>query len=112
MISLNFNTLPFLQEPEFVTTWYVFGIFAAIWVAWDEFKVNIHVNQALKYGWLIIVIFFSVIGLLLYLITCRPPGVERNTGKTRKNTITGMYLPNGKEVGERSFIALPVMALE
>jgi hypothetical protein len=48
----------------------------ATWVIYDLFYVNTSVNKSLKAGWPIIFIFFSVIGLLLYLLTCRPNGMS------------------------------------
>ena len=84
MEKLNFTFLSFLQEPWFVIPWYVFGILAAIWVTYDEIKINTQVNKALKYGWPIIFIFFSVIGLVLYLVTCRPPGIRTKKGQKEK----------------------------
>ncbi|GET25857.1 DUF4396 domain-containing protein [Prolixibacter sp. NT017] len=78
---LNVTFLNFLENPSFVIPWYLVGAIAAIWVVWDVFKVNTRVNTALKYAWPIIMIFFSVIGLALYLITCRPPGIGKKKGK-------------------------------
>jgi hypothetical protein len=59
---LNVTFLNFLENPLFVIPWYLVGIVAAVWVAWDVVKVNTRVNTALKFAWPIIMIFFSVIG--------------------------------------------------
>lgn len=56
----------------FVIPWYVVGAVAAIWVLRDTFTANRHVTPALKAAWPIIVLFFSVIGLALYIYSCRP----------------------------------------
>lgn len=98
MIILNINILLVLQESWFVIGWYTFGILAAIWVTWDVINVNTQVNQALKYGWPIIVIFFSVIGLLLYIITCRPPRIKQKTGKEEEEYHHNYVSPKWKKV--------------
>lgn len=69
------HALDFLAAAPFRIPWYAFGIAAAVWVTYDEYARNQHVNQALKWAWPIIVFFFSVLGLIAYLITCRPPGI-------------------------------------
>ena len=76
--------LAFLQNPIFVGVWYGFGLLAAMWVVYDEFVVNTNVMPALKVGWPIIVTFFSVLGLALYLTTCRPPGITPLSGREAK----------------------------
>lgn len=92
------HLFPFLQESWFVIPWYSFGILAAIWVTYDEFKVNTQVNPSLKYGWPIIVIFFSVAGLVLYLVTCRPPNIAGKTGEEEKEHHHRYVSPMWKKV--------------
>lgn len=72
---MNTAWLAFLAEPWFVISWYAFGAVAALWVLYDAYRVNTEVNEALKWAWPIIVLFFSVIGLALYLWTCRPANI-------------------------------------
>jgi hypothetical protein len=69
-------SLNFLTNGSFVVSWYVSGLILATWVIYDLFYVNTSVNKSLKAGWPIIFIFFSVIGLFLYLLTCRPNGMS------------------------------------
>ncbi|EPR43629.1 protein of unknown function DUF4396 [Desulfovibrio sp. X2] len=73
--------LAFLANPAFVIVWYGFGLLAAVWVTYDVLRVNTHVMPALKAGWPIIVTFFSIIGLGLYLASCRPPGIASLRGE-------------------------------
>ena len=73
--------LYFLAKPWFVIPWYGVGVAGAAWVYYDSFYVNKGVNKALKYAWPIIIIFFSVIGILLYLWTCRPPRIGKMSGE-------------------------------
>ena len=77
---MNFNFLSFLASPVFIVPWYGFGLVAGIWVLFDELTANRQVNQALKIGWPIVITFFSAIGLILYLWTCRPPGIIQKEG--------------------------------
>lgn len=73
MVDVAF--LAFLAEPWFVLTWYLVGVGGAVWVVHDTYADNVHVNEALKWGWPVIVFFFSVLGLLLYWGASRPPGI-------------------------------------
>ena len=78
------STISFLAEPWFVIGWYVVGLVAAAWVVYDEYLVNTNVQPALKWAWPIIVLFFSVIGLAVYIWTCRPPHIEQHRGEEAK----------------------------
>lgn len=78
---MSFDFLQVLANPLFVVPWYGFGIVAAVWVFFDELTANKNVNEALVLGWPIIIVFFSLIGLLLYLLTCRPPGIISRSGE-------------------------------
>lgn len=75
MVELGF--LSFLSQPWFIIPWYAIGAAGAAWVTYDAYVVNRHVNPALKWAWPIIVFFFSVLGLLFYWWTCRPPGIGK-----------------------------------
>jgi hypothetical protein len=66
-------SLSFLTSSVFVLTWFISGFFMALWVTYDVLYVNTAVSKPLKVGWPIILMFFSVIGLFLYFITCRAP---------------------------------------
>ena len=72
---MDFQPLNFLANEFFVLSWYVSGFIFAIWVFYDVHYVNKSVNKALKAGWPVIIFFFSILGLVLYLWTCRPKGI-------------------------------------
>lgn len=72
VIDLHFQFLRFLAEPAFVIPWYTFGAIGAALVLRDTFTANRQVAPALKAAWPIIVLFFSVVGVGLYLWSCRP----------------------------------------
>jgi hypothetical protein len=78
---MNLEFLQFLAEPAFVIPWYAFGVVAGIWVLYDTFTANKDVGPALKAAWPIILLFFSVVGLILYFCSCRP----RHIGSIRKH---------------------------
>lgn len=78
---MDLTFLTFIMNPYFVAGWYLTGLFAAGWTLNDEMFVNTNVNAALKPGWIVIIIFFSVIGFLLYLKSCRPPDIQTFKGQ-------------------------------
>ncbi|MDJ0391007.1 DUF4396 domain-containing protein [Roseomonas sp. E05] len=78
------NTLPFMAEPWFALTWYAVGALGAAWMIYDSFTANTALNPPLKACWPIIIFFFSVIGIALYFITSRPPGIGRVQGRMEK----------------------------
>ena len=78
------TALVVLALPWFVLAWYGSGLIAAAWVLRDEYTVNTAVPTALKWAWPIIVLFFSVVGLLVYRWCCRPPGIERLDADAKK----------------------------
>lgn len=73
--SMHFQFLAFLAEPAFVIAWYTFGLAAAVWAVYDMLTRNRNVMPPLKAAWPIILIFLSIIGLVFYLWSCRPPGI-------------------------------------
>src|SRR5664279_399640 len=72
---MNLEFLRFLTQSAFVIPWYAFGVIAAVWVLCDTLNANRHVTPALKAACPVIVLFFSVLGLALYLLSCRPKGI-------------------------------------
>jgi hypothetical protein len=80
----QFDFLVWLAQPWFVLSWYGVGIVGAIWVWYDTSAINDPVPQALKWAWPIIVLFFSIVGLVLYVWTCRPPGIGHVGEEERK----------------------------
>jgi hypothetical protein len=79
-------------------SWYGFGAVAAVWIIYNTFTANRHVMPALKAGWPIIALFFSVIGLLLYLASCWPPGIGQKHGEEAKQAYTGFVADRWKKV--------------
>ncbi|MEO6878921.1 MAG: PLDc N-terminal domain-containing protein, partial [Gemmatimonadaceae bacterium] len=77
---MNLEFLRFLAQPAVVIPWYGVGAVAAIWVLYDTFTANRDVGPALKAAWPIIMLFFSVLGVVLYVASCRP----RHIGAIRK----------------------------
>lgn len=80
----NLSFLSFLTEPWFVIPWYGIGLLGALWVLQDEYRLNTQVQPALKWAWPIIVLFFSAIGIALYLWTCRPAGIGDKHGDEKQ----------------------------
>ena len=95
---MNFDFLSFLTSPVFVVPWYGFGLVAAAVVFFDSVTANKNVNQALKIGWVIIVTFFSIVGLMLYLWTCRPPGINTKSGQEAQEYHHKFVSPQWKKV--------------
>ena len=95
-MSLDF--LHYLSSPAFIFSWYGFGAVAAVWILYDTFTANRHVMPALKAGWPIIGLFFSVIGLALYLTSCRPPGIGQKRGEEAKQTHSAFVADRWKKV--------------
>lgn len=92
------SSLHVLSVHMFVILWYGFGIVAAGWVLYDSLVVNRYVMPALKVGWPIVVIFFSVIGLLLYLWTCRPRGIGSKHGRAAKQMHSSFVSDEWKQI--------------
>lgn len=95
---MNLEFLGILANPVFVLAWYGFGAAAAAWVLYDSVVVNRHVNVALKAAFPIVVVFFSPIGLALYLASCRPPGVGRLPDDEAKHRHTAFVSARWKKV--------------
>ena len=88
---MDFSFLDFLTSNSFVVTWYLIGLVGTLVVAYDVLKLNTEVNKSLKAGWIIIIIFFSILGLLLYKVTCRPPNIG-NYKNDEKKKIHHIYV--------------------
>lgn len=73
MIDLGW--LAFLAEPWFVMAFYAIGVVGAAGVVWDAYHLNTQLKPAMKWAWPIIVFFFGPVGLALYWLTARPPGI-------------------------------------
>ncbi len=79
---MSFEPLRILAQPAFVIPWYVVGAVAGIWVLYDTLTANRDVGPALKAAWPIIVLFFSAIGLVLYVFSCRPNHIGSIVGSS------------------------------
>lgn len=75
------DALSFLAEPWFVITWYACGAAGAAWMIYDATHANQPLNTAVKAAWPIIILFFSVLGVALYLTTSRPSGIGSVKGE-------------------------------
>ena len=95
---MNFDFLSFLTSPVFVVPWYGFGLAAAVWVFFDELTANKNVNEPIKIGFPVLILFFSIIGLFLYLWTCRPPGINDKQGEEAKRYHHQFVSPKWKKV--------------
>lgn len=92
---MNFDFLSFLTNPAFVLPWYGFGILAAAWTLYDVLIVNRYVTPALKAVWPIIIVFFSVIGLIAYIVSCRQPNIgaadEKDAEEVHKEFVSDKW---------------------
>lgn len=81
--AMDWGALSFLAEPWFVIPWYVIGVAGAVWVVLDArrdpHRVERPYPRPLQGAWPVVVVFFSVIGLLLYVVTARPRGAGFHT---------------------------------
>ncbi|MEP9383339.1 DUF4396 domain-containing protein [Nocardioides sp. KR10-350] len=73
MVGLGW--LAFLAEAWFVIPYYVIGVAGAVWVVSDAYHVNTPLKTAMRWAWPIIVLFFGPVGLALYFLTARAPGI-------------------------------------
>lgn len=83
--------LAFLSSPWFVVPWYLIGAITAAWMVHDLRTVNTPLKRAMKWGWPIIGFFFSVIGLGLYFLTARPPGMADARTAQEKQDLLADY---------------------
>ncbi len=88
----------FLSSPVFVIPWYGFGIAAGLWAFWDSQTYNRLLNEPLKPGWLIITVFFGPIGVVLYLLSSRPPGIARMSPAAAQEAYHAFVKPRWKKV--------------
>ena len=95
---MSFGFLSFLALPALVLSWYGLGLVGAAWVIYDEIAVNKPLNTAVKWAMPIIVLFFSVIGLAIYLWICRPPNIGELHGDEAKAAFTRYAEPTYRKV--------------
>lgn len=90
-VIMNWSWLFFLGEPWFVWPWYAVG-FAGMWfLVYDMRNHNTPLKPAMKWGWPIIVFFFSVLGLALYFATARAPGIGTMKSEEEKKRAHDEY---------------------
>ena len=81
------SAFAWIVEPWCVATWYAVGAIGAAWMIYDAQHANSALNPPLKACWPIIILFFSVIGIALYLVTSRPSDIaryEKGRGRVRQ----------------------------
>ena len=83
-----------LAQGWFVIPWYVIGALGAWFVIYDIRNMNTPLKPAMKWAWPIIVFFFSVVGLALYFLTARAPGIGKIIGDESKKEAHHSYENN------------------
>jgi hypothetical protein len=91
---MSWAFLSFLGEPWFVITWYAIGAIGVWFLVYDLHDNNTVLKPAMKWGWPIIVFFFSVIGLALYFLTARAPGIGNIKDEKEKERLHTRYEMN------------------
>jgi hypothetical protein len=93
------NGLTWLAEPAFAVPWYVVGVLGAAWVIYDSHHANDALNAPLKACWPILIVFFSVIGIALYLVTSRPSDIAAYApGEEKMRRFTEYSKPHWRKV--------------
>lgn len=88
---MSWSFLSFLGEPWFVIPWYAVGL-AGVWlVIYDVRNHNTVLKPAMKWAWPVIVLFFSVIGIALYFLTARAPGIGELKDEEQKEKAHNEY---------------------
>jgi hypothetical protein len=91
---MSWAFLSFLGEPWFVISWYAIGLAGVWFLVYDLHNHNTVLKPAMKWAWPIIVFFFSVIGLALYFLTARAPGIGRIADEQEKQQAHDRYEMN------------------
>lgn len=84
MLDWLADLLTFMAEPWFALPWFAIGLAGAAWIVRDVTTANSALNPPLKVCWPILVAFFSAIGIAMYLVTSRPPGIGGVQGRMAK----------------------------
>ncbi|WP_375263333.1 hypothetical protein [Palleronia sp.] len=93
------NILTFMAEPWFAIPWHAIGIAGAVWVIYDGQSANSALNPPLKACWPILILFFSVVGIAVYLVFSRPPGIGTYpAGKLKMRHFTAYARPTWRKV--------------
>ncbi len=78
------DSLTWMAEPWFAIPWFLAGLAGAAWVVYDGLHANSALNAPLKVCWPILIVFFSVIGIALYLASSRPSDIGDYAGREEK----------------------------
>ena len=89
--------LHFLATPAFALPWFAAALLSSAWVLYDTLTANIALNDPLKACWPILLLFFGVIGLALYLIASRPPGISQLHGEAKKDAFDAYVAPKWRK---------------
>ena len=93
------HILTFMAEPWFAVPWHTIGIAGALWVIYDGQTANSALNPPLKACWPILILFFSIVGIALYLVCSRPPGIGGHPkGKPKMRHFTAYARPTWRKV--------------
>lgn len=92
---MGWGVLFFLGEPWFVLPWYGIGLLGVLYLIHDMRTKNTALKPAMKWAWPIIVLFFSVIGLVLYFTTARAPQVGKKENPEEKKKTHHEYEESG-----------------
>ncbi len=57
----------------FLVVWFVVAFLSAVWVAYDEITTQPEIMGVMKVAWVLITLYFGVVGVILYLTSCREP---------------------------------------
>ena len=59
--------------------WFVSAFFAALWATYDLITNQPKIMPVIKVAWVLIILYLGVIGLALYILSCRPkPGQDHD----------------------------------
>ena len=98
LLSWLANALTFMAEPAFAIPWFAVAVLGAAWMIYDAKTANSALNPPLKAAWPIIIIFFSALGILLYLVTSRPTDIARFQGEEKMKRFTEFSKPRWRKV--------------
>lgn len=63
----------------FLSIWFISAILAAIWAVYDMITNQPRITPLIKIAWVLIVLYLGVVGLILYIYSCRAPsGVDHD----------------------------------
>jgi len=57
----------------FLSIWFISAILAAIWAAYDMITNQPRIMPVIKIAWVLIILYLGVVGLALYIYSCRAP---------------------------------------